>query len=304
MKHTLLCSLLAFNSLIAEDEKIQPGKNFTVHISTKSSSYSKSSNGIEQSRGHYQQPHRTGKQPPTYLAIPLHTLQQPATNFELPTQDGNVQSPVYFVTPQQEATPSYRSNAPSFSNISTFIKNTFSTINPVTITIGALLAVYAVYQIKMYNLSHYALKRNTWSTWKEHIPLEVMIEVPHQEVAEELFNTIKSTYLPANNTDMMTPMVKFNNAVDRELNKLNKFLQLHEWLSYTKLSYLFPGYEKEIATAKVKIKRLVFFKDVLHAWINDYSTEIIHDKFVPRLSRIQAEGIQETDSGSTSMMAE
>ena len=238
MKHTLLCSLLVVGSLIAEDEKPpQTGKNFTLHISTKSSSSSNSSNAYD-------------GQPLTYIAVPIHRSRasQPR-NLNVPTQDSlpadfyeqhTMQAPVYMVTPQETS----RSLIPSFGHLSTCAKNTFCSINPITIAAGALLSLYVVYQIKMYNLSQYALKRNTWSSWKDHIPFEIMVDVPHEEVAEELYAAIKSKYPPIHGTDMMTPMVKFNNAVDHELNKLYKFLQLHEWFSYTKLSYIFPSYEK------------------------------------------------------------
>ena len=180
---------------------------------------------------------------------------------------------------------------PSMNDLLTSIKNTACSINPYTITAGALVALYATYLVKLYNTSYRVMKKNTWATWKEHIPVEVMLEVPHQEVAEELFNAIKAKYLPVHSADLMTPIVKFNNSVDLELAQLNQFIRIHEWLNYTKLGYIFPKQEMEIVHAHTKIKRLVFLKDVLLAWMSDYSSAIMHDKFIPRF---QQQRVQQT----------
>ncbi len=226
-----------------------------------------------------QQPMYAQSSAPTYLyrqslqesplmmtAIPVATNRTPEMQTPLTTSN---------TTP-----PSWQ--MPSIGELIVSIKNTACTINPYTITAGALIALYATYLVKAYNTAFQVMKKNTWATWKEHIPVEVMVEIPHLEVAEELFNAIKAKYLPLNSADLMTPIVKFNNAVDKELVQLNYFIRLHEWLNYTKLGYIFPKQEIEITHAHTKIKRLVFLKDVLLAWTSDYSSAIMHDKYIPR----------------------
>ena len=124
---------------------------------------------------------------------------------------------------------------------------------------------------------------NKWSTWKEHIPLEVLLEVPQQEVAEELVDAIKAKYLTTQTPDLMTPLVQFNNAIDKELTQLNQFVRLHEWLDYTKLAYIFPRQNSQVALAHTKIRRLLYLKDVLLSWMSNYSAEIVRDHYVPRI---------------------
>lgn len=295
MKYAILSTFLILNAEAQEsDSKRQPVVAYFA-VNTSSSSI----NGYEMQR-----------QPVVYQMVPQPQYQQPqqSPTFNQQPAANLAQLPQRAFSPQptplpetvtlpaaepldnttinnnpQPATPSATSLF-SMSKLVTQLKNTAFTLNPITIGAGAVATLYAVYLIKLYNMAQQIHKKNTWSTWKEHIPLEVMVEVPHQEVAEELFNAIKTKYLPIHNTDLMTPILKFNNAVDHELAQLNQFLHLHDWLSYTKLSYIFPKYEMEIFVAKAKIKRLIFLKDILMAWMSDYSSAIMHDKFIPRFN--------------------
>lgn len=162
------------------------------------------------------------------------------------------------------------------------VKKTITSLNPYTIAAATTVLVYGGFLAKLLFSAYSVTQPNKWSNWKEHIPLEVLTEVPQHEVAEELVDAIKAKYLTTQSLDLMTPLVQFNNAVDKELSQLNKFLQIHEWLDYTKLAYIFPRQHSHVMMARAKIKRLLYLKDVLLSWMSNYSKEIVHDQYVPR----------------------
>lgn len=294
MKYTTLIALImAIESIECEEQQAKKPKNVVVYVS--SSNFNSASNRIDGSEN-----------PIVYSIIPQQAPPQSQPPIESFSSAAHAKQPVYLqpqpsvipqenlqnavLNPIEQATPNTEkpsSAIPSISQILSSLKETAFSINPVTISAGALLGLYAVYLIKLHNISSRVIKKNTWSTWKEHIPVEVMLEIPHQEVAEELFDAIKTNYLPVHNTDLMTPIVKFNYAVDQELALLNQFITMHDWLNYTKLSYIFPKHEMELVQAHTKIKRLVFLKDILLTWLSNYSSDIMHNKYIPRSRQIQ-----------------
>ncbi len=306
MKYTTLIAILLAIDATNSEEATPKRKNVTVYVS--SNNFNSASNRID---GHETANHQppivyrlVTQEQPRYLPAPttpsIATPQTPLQPSLL--QESSVPTPTLppptIRTPNTQ--PALETNnspqpswqLPSVGEMLTSFKNTACSLNPYTITAGALVALYATYLIKLYNTSYKVMKKNTWASWKEHIPVEVMLEVPHQEVAEELFNAIKAKYLPVHGADLMTPIVKFNNAVDHELAQLNQFIRIHEWLNYTKLGYIFPKQEIELVQAHTKIKRLVFLKDVLLAWMSDYSSAIMHDKFIPRFQQQRVQQLQ------------
>lgn len=164
----------------------------------------------------------------------------------------------------------------------TFIPQHIASHKVIAGIVATCLGLYGITWLRLLYAAHYLPDLGSWSMWKEHIPVEIMLQIPHQEVAEELFAAIRQAYPPAHAHDIMTPLVTFNYAVDQELKQLYGFLHIHELIDKVKASLLFPAHEELLRATEIKIKRLLYLRDILVGWMSDQSNNMIHDRIVTR----------------------
>lgn len=166
------------------------------------------------------------------------------------------------IRPQQEKS----SSLPFLAPVTSFL-------GKATYLIGGLLLGYGAVLAKLYYDSYEITQENTWSSWQAQIPIETL-QINEQQVAQNLFQTMQQHYASKTATvQFLSPLIYFINDVDAELSFLRRFLALHGWLAYLKISSIFPGQDDTQKMATEKIYRLEYLKQIVINYVGEYKTD-------------------------------
>lgn len=147
----------------------------------------------------------------------------------------------------------------------------WSTLNKKKILLGTLSASYIYTWYTMLRLSYALSSAHCWSSWQESTPFEQLIAQPQQQLAQSLLLAIQKAYTTVNNfDDFLSPLTFFMQDVDRELQQLKKLIQLHTWLNYLRIGWLFPAQQTLMAKAQEKCHRLIYLKNIIITWASEY----------------------------------
>lgn len=137
--------------------------------------------------------------------------------------------------------------------------------------LGGICVCYGAALTTMLYASHVTLaKTDTWSSWKQHIPVHALRNA-ESSMAKELFTDIQKKYAnDKKETSFLNPLVQFYNDVDSETEQLKKFIKLHEWANRLKIAALFPCQEQALQLAVQKINRLDALKKLVITSITEY----------------------------------
>jgi hypothetical protein len=146
--------------------------------------------------------------------------------------------------------------------------------------LGTAACAYGLLWIKLLKVRSEVKKNNGWGSFQEHIPPHHLQALPILSLAEGLLEEIKKKYQPVNAANIMPALLSFNKDVDKELEALTAFLSLCDWLTYLKLSFIFPDQKKLISQAQLKIQRLHLFKEALNQWVETHSARLMKSKTI------------------------
>ena len=140
-----------------------------------------------------------------------------------------------------------------------------SSISKPLVLAGSGVALWLGVFIKLLMGSYQAKRSDTWGAWKEAIPEEILKELPQEELAQDLMLTIATRYQVGekNSLNDFTAFAKFFNDMTIESERLQKYINLHEWLAGHYLSKIFPAQEIALELAIQKIKRLAYLQTLM-----------------------------------------
>lgn len=145
--------------------------------------------------------------------------------------------------------------------------------------IGAGVSAYASLCGYIYYLQRLVYTSDSWSAWKSHIPLEVLLNSPQDEIAKELVIEIQKNYTTTEQlADFISPLVKFINTITHEKKQLERYLFMQKWLRRLYLHILFPHDEIAFQKAQEKVDRLSYLKHLLISWISEYKIQTNNTK--------------------------
>ncbi len=137
-----------------------------------------------------------------------------------------------------------------------------------------LIIMGSAYAFTYAQLAHSAYKldsSDSWTLWKRSYTLEELLGMPQLELAQELLIAVQKRYSTVDDLyDFITPLVSFINHTDHEIKLCKKFLNLHSWIKWTRLTFLFPTHEQLKAQAHEKINRLAYLKSLLLNWLSEH----------------------------------
>jgi len=117
----------------------------------------------------------------------------------------------------------------------------------------------------------YLKKESLWSCWPNNIDFQEFIQISHKTIEEQLLQDIQVRYIkPESPTDFITPLILFMNDIEQEKKHLTFYLRLHNLLSKTYLSWIFPVDKKRFLTIKEKLERLTMVKNMFLIWAAQY----------------------------------
>lgn len=156
------------------------------------------------------------------------------------------------------------------------INTTWNSLKPhkLKITLGSTVLVCSCFYVKIMYYIWCINHHETWSNWKDHIPLSIMYELPQEEVAQELYDAILDNYGNGNNGSLM-PLLTFINNIRDEEKFLARCIFLFKWIERAKLSVIFPQQRETLILAKEKIHRLKYLEKLILNGINQTKPQVI-----------------------------
>jgi hypothetical protein len=147
--------------------------------------------------------------------------------------------------------------------------NTVFKLDAKTIGYGLLAAgavsVYGYILWKLYTLSKVVKIKGNWAHWKSEMPLEILYDMPIDEVKKSLRNSVNEYYKEITDVDgIAEPLLFFQEDIAFEITKLEKFIKFYRFLDRTLLSVFFPEcYDKAYTLAKDQVDRLYYLQDII-----------------------------------------
>ncbi|HZW61252.1 MAG TPA: hypothetical protein VFF04_03435 [Candidatus Babeliales bacterium] len=140
---------------------------------------------------------------------------------------------------------------------------------------GVVCAGYTALLSALLYLEHMIMQGKGWANWHQELSLETLNAVDQQMLAKELFEDIKHCYLPPSYTalNFLDPIVCFINECDHEMKTLERFIQLHDWISKIHISYYLPTQEQTVAKTLNAIARLKYVKRLLVLYLSEYQID-------------------------------
>lgn len=140
---------------------------------------------------------------------------------------------------------------------------------------GSGVTLWTTVCIKLLVGAYHAKRTDTWGAWKEAIPEEILKELPQEELANELMLTIATRYHveEKNHFSDFAVFASFFHDIDIELDRLQKYIRLHEWLSAHYLGRIFPAQAIALEMAVQKIRRLAYLRTIVPpriTYLNDH----------------------------------
>ena len=158
----------------------------------------------------------------------------------------------------------------------TFFKNHKKKILASSIGSGYLMLCYQVLKG-----NHYLGNPSLWSSWKSSYALKTLYAMPREQLANELIVEIQKRHTTSNALgDFMLPLITFLSAIDQEIYMLRIYTHMYTWIDRLALLYILPINHKRFASARERLRRALFFKNLFLTWAAHY--KIDHNKTIAR----------------------
>ena len=130
---------------------------------------------------------------------------------------------------------------------------------------GTLLTGYAAIWAHLLWTARQLTHKKMWATWKDELPLEVLLSLAPENCARELLNDAADKYRLL---DLSAVSSKLQTELEWEIKQLHYFAQLHAWINWFGLTRLFSKQEEALLLAEGGIQRLIFLKRSLAEFLN------------------------------------
>jgi len=167
------------------------------------------------------------------------------------------------VVPSQEDRKFAQDSDRFFQKNNTAFKLDAKTIGYGLLAVGAV-SVYGYIFWKLYSLSKVVKVKDNWAHWRSEMPLEILYDMPIDEIKQSLRNSVDEYYKEITNVDRISQsMLFFQEDIALEIEKLEKFIKFYRFLDRTLLTVIFPEcYDKAYKLAKDQVDRLYYLQDI------------------------------------------
>lgn len=135
--------------------------------------------------------------------------------------------------------------------------------------VGASLLTAVGTWLKIKFLTNKSFRNSYWSAWRSDIPLQVLIELPDDEIMSELLPALRAYYDPGAQHELNTFMLvrTFLADIDKEKELLQDLLWWYNALRFVGL-YRFLGDEEIEYKIEKRCERLELLKHCICEWAN------------------------------------
>lgn len=131
----------------------------------------------------------------------------------------------------------------------------------------AIVAGYGYLWIQLYQAKNLLDNQEAWSCWKNHIAIDRLVALPHDELSKELFIDIQERYINMDNpTDFLLPLASFLPILEKERMLLERYVWWGDKIRICRGGWFFPVNQESIDAARDAIRRLKFLKGLFVAW--------------------------------------
>ncbi|MBT3455652.1 hypothetical protein HN446_01175 [bacterium] len=133
--------------------------------------------------------------------------------------------------------------------------------------IAAILITYLGIFAPLQSTKASIKNNNNWGNWKSEISTEKLLSISNDNLQSELLLAVQQKYTDLGNpTDEVSPLIKFNRDIDKELSRLKRFINFSRWIRRLYLGRVFFISESNMAQAQEQINRLAYIKNIFRQW--------------------------------------
>jgi len=132
-------------------------------------------------------------------------------------------------------------------SVSNVVSNAYDTIKTHNkkLALVIVLAGYLITCYEIYSGDNYSEQTELWANWRDDLSLEQLLNIPHEDLTQELLTEIQRRYISQGNpTDFVSPLTHFLNSLENEIKTLTYYKQFNEWIHWSHISKLLPTKSK------------------------------------------------------------
>jgi hypothetical protein len=119
--------------------------------------------------------------------------------------------------------------------------------------------------------NNYLESQDSWALWKQHIPLSQLLEIPQEDLSNELILEIQCRYTNRERpTDFISSLITFMRDIEKEIEAVKYFITLESRLRSFRIARLFPINSRRFSQASDKLNRLTYVKNTFLTWAAHY----------------------------------
>lgn len=136
-------------------------------------------------------------------------------------------------------------------------------------SMAAGLYLFLFYEVIKGN--NYLERQDSWALWKQHIPLSQLLEIPQEDLSNELILEIQRRYTSREKpTDFISSLITFMRDIEKEIELVKYFINLESWLRSFRIARLFPINSRRFSQASDRLNRLTYIKNTFLTWAAYY----------------------------------
>lgn len=119
--------------------------------------------------------------------------------------------------------------------------------------------------------NNYLERQDSWATWKQNILLSQLLEIPQEDLSNELILEIQRRYTNIEKpTDFISSLITFMRDIEKEIELVKYFINLEARLRTLRIAKLFPINSRRFSRATDRLNRLTYIKNTFLTWAAHY----------------------------------
>jgi len=141
------------------------------------------------------------------------------------------------------------------------------------VLLGVLACSYGLLFAYINTLSNFLADKEGWHNWKREMSIEEIVMHNQTDLAQTLCVTIQQKYFnPQKPGNSMKAFTRFYKDIEKEMQKIDRYIQVGKFINTCQLSYFFQINKKRIKRAVEKKKRLEIMQKILITYMSTQNT--------------------------------
>lgn len=142
------------------------------------------------------------------------------------------------------------------------------------VVIASVASGYAYENYRLLNLNSFLADSSNWHSWKLELGLEDLFDIQQEALGQQLIKDIQKKYVSDQNpTDFFGPLISFNKDISLEIEKLEEYIKISNYIKSYNLEKFFLQVKLDLA--KNRLQRLRYINSIFKNWSSEYKSQKI-----------------------------